>query len=65
MTKSPDAIDDSIQRAISDATQDDVQARAKEWVQKQIAPWVKYNEYITVEIDTDTSTARVVPVNEL
>ena len=31
-------------------------------IEPLLKTWVEYNEYVTVEIDTDTNTAIVIPV---
>lgn len=33
-----------------------------ERIRKAIEPWVQYGEYVTIEIDSDTGTARVLEV---
>jgi hypothetical protein len=33
--------------------------------QKALAKFLEYDEYLTIEIDTETQEARVVPVKEL
>ena len=33
-------------------------------INKALLPWIKYGEYVTIEIDTDAKTATVIPVLE-
>lgn len=51
--KSPDVVD----YAIEDLSEED-----KEIAKTVIKKFVKYDEYITVEIDTDLETCDVIPV---
>lgn len=37
---------------------------AREAIEEAIKPWVTWGEYITIEIDTATHTARVLKANE-
>ena len=72
--KDPDGVYESIDDAVrghvqtvdgvrpnDDAYEDLVTARRKS-ADKELARWVEYGEYVTVEIDTVAKTARVVPV---
>lgn len=33
-----------------------------ERIMEAIRPWVKYREYVTIEIDTETGKAEVIPI---
>lgn len=72
--KNPDCISDAIDRAVELAV-DEREAEQLGRVEREsaikdkveeledaIKPWVKYNEYITIEIDTEANTAIVLPV---
>lgn len=55
--KDPDGIFDAIHQA---AAEDggDIRERINE-LTDQLSPWIRYGEYITIDIDTDTRTATV------
>jgi hypothetical protein len=36
-----------------------------EEINEFLSPWVEYNEYVTLEFDTEAKTARVVPISEM
>jgi hypothetical protein len=66
--KTPDAMDDAIKEAVDaemeklkpdqqDVDADDLAYEAK----LTCSRWVKWGEYITVEVDTDKGTCEVVP----
>ena len=57
--KSPDAVYDSLVNAGLDPQDLDMKPEVNEAIKK----FVEYLEYVTIEIDTDTSTARVLEVN--
>ena len=69
--KGPDSIDDSVQRAIQESTQDltglspeardEVMDRRAEEIWDAVGRYVKHNEYITIEIDSESGLAIVVP----
>ncbi len=72
--KDPDTLYDAITDAVeeqlksSEMPEDEQEAVHDLRVQKtkEIADeWFEYGEYLTVEIDTDTRTIRVVPANQL
>lgn len=63
--KTPDVLDDAIVEAIScEATQPDDFERAalEEELKQACRKFVKHGEYCTIEIDTETGTAEVIPV---
>lgn len=71
--KDPDVLHDGIEEAVDAALRgsglpDDEQEALREIrVEKAgdvAANWFKYGEYLTVEIDTEKETIRVVPVGE-
>jgi len=71
--KNPDCVFEAISRAAVDSVSDAsglneeeikelIKSRQKE-IEEQVSKWVKYGEYITIEIDTVRETARVIPAN--
>jgi hypothetical protein len=52
--KDPDGVYESIKNAV-DSTD-------FEFIEEQCKPWIKYGEYVTIEIDTDAGTATVCKV---
>ncbi len=71
--KDPDGVSNSLDEAATEATEsvrheqlpfeyEEVQERMVEKLAGQIEKWVKYQEYVTIEIDTEAGTAIVVPV---
>ena len=67
--KDPDvlceAIDDAVNAEVGrlDLPKDEREAvaeRRREKAREAVAPWFRYGEYLTVEIDTDTGTCVVV-----
>ena len=62
--KDPDGVSNSVDRCIENLrgiTDDDLE-RQREDIEDSIKGFVEYNEYVTIEIDTDTNTAIVIPV---
>lgn len=72
--KDPDGVYDSISASIFDQLakfdlrgelSEEIEEHAKDGLREEledfIRPWVKYGEYITIEFDTETKTAVVVP----
>jgi len=67
--KDPDGVYDSIQDAAESSTgdadgldQDELEKLAesrREKLEEQCNPWIRYGEYVTIEIDTDAGTATV------
>lgn len=69
--KDPDVLYDAINTALDEdlADMDEDEAEAVRDIRHQklsemASKWFEYGEYLTVEIDTDTQTIRVVPVGE-
>lgn len=71
--KDPDVLHDGIDEAIdaelkASGLPDDEQEALREIRHEKAADvaskWFEYGEYLTVEIDTDTETIRVVPTGE-
>lgn len=71
--KDPDGVWESVQDAarnslrsgtssLSTAERNALTDSRREGLLESIAPWVEYNEYVTIEIDTDTGTAIVIPI---
>ncbi len=62
-----DAISDAIQGSISQIeglTDDEKEALEKtrrDEINEILSEWVEYNEYVTIEFDTDAKTATVIP----
>ena len=67
--KSPDAVAQAIQDYVQSLDPNEELDRDA-WeincqisdVERQLKKWVKYNEYITVEIDLENNTAQVIPI---
>lgn len=71
LLKSPDAIYESVREAViqdlrkddefpaSEPSMDEIEDRIDEVFRGALSKWVVFREYITVEIDTETGTARV------
>jgi hypothetical protein len=59
--KNPDAVEAAVLYHANSIQINSPEERAE--IRKAIKPWVRYDEYITVKIDTDKQTAVVVPVN--
>lgn len=70
--KDPDGVYDSIHEAakastagakgLEDSELDELQETRREKLSEQCKPWIKYGEYVTIEIDTDAGTATVCKV---
>jgi len=54
--KTPDVVDDTLERL---PLTPDEQENAREFLRK----FIKYGEYITIEFDTETAEAKVIPVD--
>lgn len=70
--KDPDQLDDAVSDAVSETIRDMPEDEGEaiydiryEKIKKLTNEWFRYGEYLTVEIDTDARTIRVVPVKEL
>lgn len=67
--KDPDGVSDAIDRVIRESNPD-LTGGTTEYMEKEeeigeaISKWVKYREYITVEIDTEKAMAVVIPVGK-
>lgn len=62
-----DAICDGLDEELKDMDEDEAEAVRDirhEKLQELASKWFEYGEYLTVEIDTDQATIRVVPVGE-
>lgn len=63
-----DATSDAVAETIADMPEDEgaaVHDIRVEKVNNLTSKWFQYGEYLTVEIDTEQETIRVVPVKEL
>lgn len=58
--KDPDGVGDSINDAVRNAGYGDPEELREEVISK-CSKWIRYSEYITIEIDTETREAIVVP----
>lgn len=71
--KDPDMLDECIGEGVRDypvqGLSDDeysaVKEKRKEEVRELCSQWFEYGEYLTVEVDTETKSIRVVPVEEM
>ena len=70
--KDPDGVSDGVARAASrrvqeiaetltDEEAEDCREGIQDRLEEDIKPWVEWGEYVTIELDTETKTARVVP----
>lgn len=69
--KDPDSvyegINDALDEELNDMPEDEAEAIRElrmEKAQDIASEWFEYGEYLTVEVDTDRQTIRVVPVGE-
>ena len=66
--KSPCSVDQSLlaraEAMAGDNPDPDAVPNMMDHLRKEISHWVRYGEYCTIEIDTETKTARVVRVDE-
>lgn len=67
--KDPNGVYESIKHAAEVITVDDagldnpeLAETMQEKLEEQCKPWIKYGEYVTIEIDTDAGTATVCKV---
>lgn len=56
------AVEETIPDGLTDEEQDELIDRRMEDAHDKMRKWIKYQEYVTVEIDSDAGTAVVVPV---
>lgn len=56
--KDPDGVYNSVMKAVRSQHCSDV-SEETEAVMEELKPWVKYGEYVTVEINTSTGEAKV------
>ena len=71
--KDPDGVYDSINATVKnsvasiagldDDEREEMEESRAESVGEKLSKWIEYGEYITVEFDTETGTAIVVPVS--
>jgi hypothetical protein len=69
--KDPDGVYESVKDAVQETLPDGLsEDEAEDLLKSRMADthenlkkWVEWKEYVTVEIDTDTGEARVLPVN--
>lgn len=54
--KTPDVVDDAVRRYMQEVDED----RELE-IEAACAKWIRYGEYLTVEIDTETGTCTPIP----
>jgi hypothetical protein len=63
-----DAIGDAIQDSISqiegltDDEKEALEETRRDEMNEILSEWVEYNEYVTIEFDTDAKTATVIPL---
>ena len=70
--KSPDGYSASVDEAVHEnlpegLSQDEIDAivdERKEEADEALAKWFEYKEYVTIEVDTEKGTARVIPRDE-
>jgi len=74
--KDPDGVWDGIQHAARNHVEDvscsdpnseickEMIESTREVMEDAISPWIEFGEYVTIEIDTTTNTARVVKVGQ-
>lgn len=67
--KTPDAYDEAVDEAVEwevssleKASSDDIEDEIRERTKKVLDKFFRWQEYIDVEIDTETGEAKVVPV---
>lgn len=62
-----DAVEEQVESELEGMPDDEAEAvrdlRVEKY-QEVASTWFEYGEYLTIEIDTDAKTARVVPVGE-
>lgn len=62
-----DAVEEQVESELQGMPDDEAEAvhdlRVEKY-QEIASTWFEYGEYLTIEIDTDAKTARVVPVGE-
>jgi hypothetical protein len=69
--KDPDGVSDSIQEAINNDLPKDLDENEfeeltesrKMLIEESTKRWIKWGEYVTIEIDTEKNTCVVVPAN--
>jgi hypothetical protein len=69
--KDPDGVSNSIQEAINDNLPKDLDENEFEeltesrkiLIEESTKRWIKWGEYVTIEIDTEENTCVVVPAN--
>ena len=60
-----DAIDEAVETYFDSREDKDIgREEFRKIVEHDISKFVEWSEYITVEIDTETDTAKVIPVGE-
>ena len=70
--KDPDGVYESIKDAadssagdaegLDDGELEELAESRREKLEQQCKPWIEYGEYVTIEIDTDEGTAKVLKV---
>lgn len=73
--KDPDRVGDAVQQAVQENVRglSDLTAAEKDVIMDvrmedtwtKLDEFIEYQEYVTIEIDTDAGTTRVVPVSEV
>ena len=66
--KDPDGVSWSVDEAVkieASKKNDPDEGVIRERIVEQLRDWIEYEEYVTIEIDTKTNKARVVPVTEV
>lgn len=66
-----DSLDDAVERSLRDVKGqlvpqelEALKEKRRETFRQAMRPFVEFSEYVTIEIDTNEMTARVVPVGE-
>lgn len=66
--KDPDGVSNSVDEAakqnVYEGDNEQELENVKERIETIISDWIRWGEYVTIEIDVDTGIARVLKVNE-
>lgn len=57
-----DAVQETLPDGLSDTEQEELLASRTDDTHEKLKAWVQWKEYVTVEIDTETGEAKVLPV---
>lgn len=61
--KTPDVLGDAIEEALQNLPDYEFEHRRRQ-IEQSARQWIRYGEYVTIEIDIEQRTARVVPCHE-